>query len=293
MKDHVFFPGWRSCRSLLAALILAAMVTGCGGGVQTAEVGTGGTGTLPTSVTGKVADGYLVNATVFLDKNGNYQLDAGEPFTTTDASGVYTLKVDPADVGKYPIVALAMKDVTVDKDTNTAVTASYVLSLPKDAVSGTVSNNFISPMTSLVREMLESGLYSSMTQAVAALATKMGLAAGTDVMGDYLAAGDSSMHLAAQNVVSLMSAQSGQVMGGSGSTTTVDVNRYRTMMGTIFSNISSVMGTMGQGGSNSAATVMSQLGSSMATTLATVPPAVTGQPFRSMSSSFKGMGGMK
>src|SRR5450631_4483185 len=107
-----------------AAILIAGMIAGCGGGSGTTPVA----GT--TSVSGKVADGYLAGATVFMDKNGNYQLDAGEPLTVTDANGNYTLTVDPADVGKYPIVAMAIKGQTMDKDTGMAVTSSYVLSMP-------------------------------------------------------------------------------------------------------------------------------------------------------------------
>lgn len=46
--------------------------------------------TTPTAQ-GTVIDGYLSGATVFIDVNGNGQLDAGEPNTTTDAQGNYTL----------------------------------------------------------------------------------------------------------------------------------------------------------------------------------------------------------
>ena len=70
MKKHLI---------LSTVLVVAGIISGCSG--------SGSTGTSTTSVTGKVADGYLVNATVFLDKNSNYQLDQGEPFTTTDQNG--------------------------------------------------------------------------------------------------------------------------------------------------------------------------------------------------------------
>ena len=97
---------------LVVGLLAIGIIAGCGNS---------GTNTPITSISGKVADGYLVGATVFLDKNSNYQLDSGEPSATTDLNGGYTLMVDPADVGKYPIVAIAIKGVTVDKDTGTAV----------------------------------------------------------------------------------------------------------------------------------------------------------------------------
>lgn len=66
-------------RQVLAALaaIAAATLAGCGGG------GSGTTTAASTTVSGTVADGYLANAQVFLDKNGNYQLDPGEPNAMT------------------------------------------------------------------------------------------------------------------------------------------------------------------------------------------------------------------
>jgi len=270
MKKHLI--------TTAAALLAIGLIAGCGGG------GTTPTGSSTALVSGKVADGYLVGATVFMDKNGNYLLDAGEPFATTDANGAYTLTVDPADVGQYPIVAMAIKGVTIDKDTNVAVTNSYVLSMPKDSVSGTVSSNFISPMTTQVREMMETRTYT-MQQAMDQLRTQLGLQAGTNIMADYMAdpnnANYQTMHTAAQNMATLMGSQMAQVMATNGAT--VDVNRYRGMMGTIFSNMSSITGPNAQ-------TTMSNLMGTMTTTLSNMP---AGMPFRNMSTAFRGgmMGG--
>lgn len=277
MNGSILFQQWRVWQSVITCVLFVAILAGCGG------VGTGGTGSF-TAISGKVADGYLVNATVFMDKNGNYQLDAGEPFATTKDDGSYTLNVDPADVGKYPIVALAIKGVTIDKDTNQTIANSYLLSMPKESVSGTVSSNFISPVTSQLRELMETGIYTTMPQAKEALRTKMGLSAGTDVTADYIAAGNTGMHTAAQNIATLMGNQMGQVLGTSGSTVTVDVNRYRGMMGTIFSNMTSVMGSNAQAG-------MSDLNNTMTTVLPTMPSTIMGQPYQNMSTSFRGMMG--
>jgi hypothetical protein len=246
------------------------------------------TGISKASVSGKVADGYLVGATVFLDKNGNYLLDAGEPSATTDANGAYTLSVDPADVGKYPIVALAIKGVTIDKDTNQPVASSYVLSMhavtvSSDAsgiVSGTASN-FISPMSSQLREMMETGKYATIQQAMEELRAKLGMPAGTNMMADYMAANNTTMHTAARNMASLMGGQMAQVLTADGTGATVDVNRYRGMMGAIFSNMSSIKGPNAQ-------TAMSNLMGTMTTTLSGMPMMGSGQPFRNMSASFRG-----
>lgn len=267
--------------SAVTMLLVAGIIGGCGGGGSSTPSAT------TSSISGKVADGYLAGATVFLDKNGNYQLDAGEPFAMTDANGAYILTVDPADMGKYPIVAMATKGVTIDKDTGVAVTNSYMLSMPATAVSGTVSSNFISPMSSELRELMETGKFATMQQAMDAINAKLGLALGTNIMTDFVAANNSTMRTAAQNMASLMGGQMPQVFVTTGSGTTVDVNRYRGMMGTIFSNMSSI-----KGGPN-AQTAMTTLMGTMTSTLGTMPMTISGQPYHNMSSAFRGgmMGG--
>lgn len=264
----------RKCIVTVAAALTVGLIAGCGGD--------GGTQATSATVSGAVADGYLVGATVFLDKNSNYRLDSGEPSATTDGNGAYTLTVDSVDVGNYPILALAIKDVTVDKDSNLPVPHSYILSLPKESVSGTVSSNFISPMSTQVREMMATGQYT-MPQAMDQLRAQLGLPAGVDLMADYMTdpnnANYLAMHSAAQNMAALMGSQMGQVFTDGGTAAGVDVNRYRGMMGMIFSNISSVRG------SHPDAQAMTQLRESMMTNLQDIQP---GQPFRNMSSSFRG-----
>jgi hypothetical protein len=265
-----------------AAIILAiGSISGCGGsGSENTAAGT--TNKAGTAISGKVADGYLVGATVFLDKNVNYQLDADEPSAITDDNGAYSLTVDPADVGKYPVVVLVTQGVTIDKDTNLPVASSYILSMPKESVTGTVNSNFISPVSSLVREMMESGLYTRVPDAKAALRTRLGLPAGSDIMSDYVANNDAKTHTTAQNMARLMGSQRARVFTNS-STGTVDVNRYRGMMGTMFSNMSSIRGS-----NANAAFGMSHLLATMERVLANMPPTSHGIPFRNMSAAFRG-----
>lgn len=286
MKTSYSHKNWSWWRLIAICMISAAIITGCGqssGDSTSAGVGTGGTGSLAKTISGTVADGYLVNATVFLDRNSNYQLDAGEPSATSGATGDYKLTINPTDVGRYPIVAMVIKGVTIDKDTNQAVVNSYVLSMPKDKVSESASN-FISPISSQLREMMETGKYANLQQAADALSTKMGLVAGTDMIADYIAINHTALHYAAQNMATLMGNQMEQVLGTNGSTITVDVNRYRYMIGMIFINMSTICATDNQ-------TRMSNLSSTMTTTLSSMPITIAGQPYRNMSSAYRGMMG--
>ncbi|MEI6214229.1 MAG: hypothetical protein WCP10_08995 [Desulfuromonadales bacterium] len=282
MSELISRRRWKAWRSIVFSLLSAAAVAGCGGdgSFSVAGVGTGGTGSLAKQVSGKVADGYLANATVFLDKNGNYQLDAGEPFTTTDENGAYKLDLDPADVGKYPIVSLAVKGVTIDKDTNRPVVNSYVLSMPKESVNAVEGTNFISPITTQLREMMETGIFATTQHAVDKLRSKMKLSAETSITTDYVAANAPSIHITASNIATLMGNQMEYVFVRNGQSGTVDVNRYRGMMGTIFSNMSSTGGTKVQNFS-------SRIDDDIKKVLSKIAPTDTGQPYRNMSSAYR------
>ena len=264
MKKQIF--------AAAVSLAVVGAVAGCGSSSSTPSS--------TAAIVGKVADGYLEKATVFLDKNSNYRLDADEPSAITAADGSYTLTVDPADVGQYPIVALAIEGVTYDRadvSATTPITHSYLLSLPKESVSGTVSSNFISPMSTQIREMMETG--ATMPQAMEELRQNLRLPADTNLMGDYVAgpSQNAPMHTAAQNMATLMGGQMSQVF--TGGTTSVDVNRYRGMMGAMFSNISSARG------SNYSPTAMTEAMESMT---ANVGAITAGMPFQNMSSYFRG-----
>jgi hypothetical protein len=265
-----------------AALLTASLFAGCGGGGSSTPAST-------TAVSGKVADGYLVGATVFLDRNGNYQMDAGEPSTTTDANGAYTLNIDPADMGRYPILAMAIKGQTIDKDTNQTVPNSYMLSMPASAMSGTVGNNFISPMSTLIREKMAANPGMTFNDSMTQLRNQMNMPAGADMMSDYVAGSQSganmaqyqSMHTTAQQMVGLMAGQSALVMNGSG----VNQNRYRSMMATINSNMSAIAANVSNGqGMNS--TFMTGMMSQMQAQLGTMP---MGGGFANYSGMFRNM----
>lgn len=247
--------------SIAIMLIVIGIVAGCGGGS-----GSSTSASQPVQVSGAVADGYLVNATVFLDKNGNYQLDPGEPSTTTDTNGAYTLNVDPADIGKYPIVAMAIKGQTVDKDTNQPVPNSYMLSMPANAVTGSVNSNFISPMSTLVREKMAANSSMTLTDAMTQLRNQMNMPSNINPMADYMTGSQSganmlqfqTMHTIAQQMASLMMGQSTLVVPAN----SLNLTRYRSMMASINSNMSGITSNVVNGqGMNSAfmSAMMSQM----------------------------------
>lgn len=251
-------------KQIALALAAIALISGCG---------SNGTNSSLTPVSGAVADGYLQNALVFLDKNGNYQQDQGEPSATTDANGAYTLNIPASDVGLYPIVAVAIKDQTIDKDTGLAVANTYVLCTPGAGVSGTVSN-FISPISTLLREKLEATPGMTLAEAAAQVRNQLNMPAGMDMTANYVAgetAGQfrtqyQAMHQVAQQMAALMGAQAGLVMNG----TSANGPRFRSMMGEINSNLSQIADNAGTGGGMNSA-FMNSMRSQMQSRIGGVP----------------------
>ena len=110
-----------------------------------------------TDVLVSVIDGPIQNATVCMDKNNNGVCDAGEPTGKTDATGKVTLKVDLADAGKFPILAVVGADA-IDAETG-AVPTAYTLKAPADKPS------VVTPLTTLVQSVVDStGLTSDVAE---------------------------------------------------------------------------------------------------------------------------------
>ncbi|WP_422369115.1 beta strand repeat-containing protein [Pelagibius sp.] len=107
--------------------------------VSTPESSDGGGGDTVEIITGEVVDGYIANATVFRDANGNGQLDDGEVSTITDINGNFTL-----EGGSGPLVAVGGTDVS------TGLAFEGVLKAPAGAT-------VITPLTTLVQQLVEDG----------------------------------------------------------------------------------------------------------------------------------------
>lgn len=162
---------WR-LRTATTFLVTAAL-TACGGG------GGGSAGSTPgATLSGVAVDGYLSNATVFLDINRNGLQDAGEPTTTTDANGRYTLDYTgvTAPINGTPIV------VTGGVDTDTGYVFTGRLSAPADLAA---SAQVVSPLTSLVDALVKQGMDTA--SARLKVATALGLGGADALLTDPVA----------------------------------------------------------------------------------------------------------
>jgi hypothetical protein len=139
-------------------------------------------------------DDAIQNATVYLDENGNNLLDAGEPSTTTDATGHYTFSW-PSDKGQFAHAVGAI----VNADSIRAGTSATVgfavhlrapLTVTDDAFHGSA---VISPLTTLVASEMDwdrtLGESDAQTALVASLkaSTVPFSSQPLDLMSDYAA----------------------------------------------------------------------------------------------------------
>lgn len=101
---------------------------------------------------GKVIDGYVSGATVFLDLNVNAALDANEPSAVSKAGGQFDLNLTEAQAAclAYVPVVVDVPVGAVDEDLG-AVTEAYQMTLPPtfEAVSTDAGLN-VTPLTSAV-----------------------------------------------------------------------------------------------------------------------------------------------
>ena len=138
-------------RTLISAAVASSIgLTACSGGGGD-SAGTGDiTPVSTTTLSGIVADGYLVNATVCLDLDLSKTCDLGEPTATSTTGGSYSLDATQAQIDTYPIVAKIIAGTTVDEDNPSApVAKAYTLSAPAG------KGAFVSPLTTMVQAQIE------------------------------------------------------------------------------------------------------------------------------------------
>ncbi len=196
----------------LCGLLPLLFLSACGGGGGGDSAGSGkaaddSSAAAVTTLSGVVADGYLQNARVFLDRNRNRVYDNGEPQVRSGAGGSYSLEVNPGDGEDYPVVVDVVSGETIDEDSGSPVTSSYQLeSLPGHW-------QFVSPLTTLVSlEQAKNPSFSS-DQAEMSVRAKLGIDGAVSLFNDYISPGGvsgdqlvefSRTHRAAQVVAELM-----------------------------------------------------------------------------------------
>jgi VCBS repeat-containing protein len=193
-----------------------------GGG---AAAGGGGGGPVATVMAGAVIDGYVKGSHVFLDLNGNYKFDSGEPDAWTNLNGEYSFEttVNPAD---YNVVALGGLDggaqiqILIAPGSSTYVTPISTIFSYADA-SGSGQGASILEVLGLSVDDLSYDIQAEVEEggdaaddAATALRTGASLltaVANAAMLVDVLA-GDGDLELASRKVFSTMSSFGGEAL---------------------------------------------------------------------------------
>ncbi len=172
-------------RILFALFFLLIGLTGCSGSGEDPSSVTDPSQSpvlspLTTVIEGQVADGYLQNARVFLDRNGNRRPDSDEPSTLSGPKGQYTLTVSMNDLS-YPVVAQIVAGETVDEDNgDNPVAINSTLEAPAGY------HGFISPLTTLVKHEMDKNPLMGAPEAEVRIREALGIPEEISLFSNYL-----------------------------------------------------------------------------------------------------------
>ena len=150
----------KTIKQLFTFFILTISLTGCGSSDdKSASASKDAFGNryngAAITITGKVIDGYLIDALVCVDANENDRCDSTDPSSTTDSKGGYSISVPKTIKDKqYNLLAFAIANKTTDSDwPNQPIEKGYSLSAPWDS-------NTITPFTTMVVGVMKDGSFS-------------------------------------------------------------------------------------------------------------------------------------
>jgi len=138
-----------------------------------------------TTLSGKAADGYLINAKVCLDLNKNKSCDDDEPNAMTTDGGAFTLEgVTQTQIDENPLlvevtIETTDEDLITDDNPDGSIETPYKLSAP-------AGYTFVSPLTTLVQNEVESG--NSVADAESNVQEKLGTS--LNLNADYVEGGE-------------------------------------------------------------------------------------------------------
>ena len=170
----------------MLAIAVGTALSGCGGG------GSDNDEPVVSTLQVTVIDGYLRNALVWLDVNGNNLLDSDEPNTRSGEGGKAVLDVQNIkNPGSYRLLVRAIAGETTD-ETRGAITKNFTLSAPPGVTA-------VTPLSTLVDQKMQQDTALDREAATAAIATDLGLQPG-QVLGDFIASSDVEVQIYAVNL---------------------------------------------------------------------------------------------
>lgn len=128
--------------------------------------------TYTSTITGTAIDGLLSGSTVCLDINSNDSCDSGEPNTTTNSDGTYSLSTE--ELGDYPILIFGGTDLATGNEFEGQLKDIVELRNTEPKKTATIT-----PLTTIAAEIYQDELSSdsdyTISSARETLATNLGL----------------------------------------------------------------------------------------------------------------------
>lgn len=147
-------------KKLLIATAITSALTACGGGSV-------GSSSPALNLNGKVIDGYITGATVFLDLNFNGLLDSSEPSAVTEIEGDFILGVPDhiAKCAQYVPVVVDVPVGAIDSDSpETPIEEAYTMVYPPQfALTSDQDLLNLTPLTTVVWSQVKSELLNNET----------------------------------------------------------------------------------------------------------------------------------
>lgn len=182
--------------SLLSISITALSLTACSGSSSSSNGSADNGSENSTILSGKAADGYLINAIACLDVNNNSVCDVGEPDSRTDNDGAFSFEASESDIAAYSVIVRAVANETIDSDNpDTAITKSFSLAAP-------AGSSFVSPLTTLIYNVQRDNPALSNEAAKERVKSQFDL--DIDPTSDYIASGNTSAHEVAQKITKVV-----------------------------------------------------------------------------------------
>lgn len=151
--------------SSAAVLSLFAIgLTGCGGG--------GGSNVVSNTQSGTAVKGPLDGALVFIDLDGDGELDSGELSTTTGSDGSYSFSTADETLLDGQIVVQTNEN-TVDRSSGEVVNG-LTLSAPQDS-------DVVSPLTTLINDLVKTGAATDAGTAQTQVKAALGITTNEDL----------------------------------------------------------------------------------------------------------------
>ena len=190
--------------TLALGLVSIVGLSGCDDDDTTVSTTTPNSPTETAKYSVTAIDGYLRNARIWLDLNGNYALDDGEPNAISGDGGVADLDVTNVDnPEQYPVVVQAISGQTIDEDEpGVTVSDDYMMSAPP-------GEKDVTPLSTLVHVLIEqnttdsddaAAIEAAKQAAIQQVADQLGLDED-EILGDFVESGVDAAAYAAENLV--------------------------------------------------------------------------------------------